>query len=101
MKIELEKLSKRLIKVKGTYPEFVRGVIDDCEHFKDKNPNITEQVLEYVKNNPNATPSDIIDYTSDCSGLPWADENDVWHRWDTIITEEEARRITQTEYFDD
>lgn len=101
MKNNLEKLKEKLRNVNDTYPEFVRGIIEYCEKYSEKNPQITEQVLKYVEENPNADSSAIIDYTDDCRGLPWGDDNGVWHRWDTIITEEEADRIVQTEYCDD
>ncbi len=97
----VETLKEKLNNVIDTYPEFVKGVIHNCEYYKDKNPKIAQQVLEYIQNNPNADTSDIIEYTSDCKGLPYGDDNGKWYRWDKEITEEEARRITQAEYCDD
>lgn len=99
--MKIEKLRQKLNNVSDAYPEFVKGVIHNCEHHKDKNPNIAQQVLEYIQNNPKADTSDIIEYTSDCKGLPWEDDDGVWHRWDAIITKKEAKRIVQTEYCDD
>lgn len=97
----IEKLREKLNNVSDTYPEFVRGILEDCEYYKDKNPHIAEEVLQYIDENPKADTSDITDFELYCIGIPWGDENGKWYRWDKEITEEEAKRITQEEYCDD
>lgn len=97
----IETLKEKLNNVSDTYPEFVRCVLEDCEDYKDKNPHIAEQVLRYIEENPKADSSDILDFESNCTGLPYGDDDGKWYRWGKEITEEEAIRITQTEYCDD
>lgn len=94
----IETLREKLNNVSDAYPNFVRCILEDCEDYKDKNPKIAEQVLQYIDENPNAQTSDILDFEMDCIGIPWEDDNGIWHRWNEIITEEEAKRIAQTEY---
>ena len=96
----IEILKEKLSNVSDTYPNFVRGIIEDCEYYKDKNPHIAEEVLQYIDENPNADTSDILDFEMNCIGLPWGDENGKWYRWGKEITEDEARQIAQTEYCD-
>ena len=97
----IETLREKLNKVSDTYPEFVRGILEDCEYYKDKNPHVAEEVLQYIDENPKADTSDILDYEMYRIGIPWGDEDGKWYRWDKEITEDEARRITQAEYCDD
>lgn len=100
MNDNVTKLRSLLENVSDTYPDFVNGVIGDCEHHKDKNPRALEQVLEYVEKHPDANSSEIIDAELTIVGLPYGDENGKWYRWDKEITEEEAQRIADKEYND-
>jgi hypothetical protein len=101
MKDTMVVLREKLENVSDSYFEFVDGILFDCEHDKDKNPNIAQQLLEYMNCNPDLSSSDILDYEMTLIGMPYCDDDGVWRRWDKIITEEEAYRIAQTEYCDD
>lgn len=100
----LNQLREMLISVSDSYDYFVLGVIADCKRSKKKYPekcsNITEQIIAYIEEHPKAKSSEIIEYTSNCCGLPWGDDEGVWHRWNEIITEEQAKQIVQSEYCD-
>lgn len=97
-----EKLRILLESVSDSYFDFVRGVLYDCERFKHKNPVIENQLIDFIENNPTAESSEILSFESVCIGIPYFDDSDgKWHRWDKIISEEEARAIVQKEYCDD
>ena len=79
----LNQLREMLISVSDSYDYFVLGVIADCKRSKKKYPekcsNITEQIIAYIEEHPKAKSSEIIEYTSNCCGLPWGDDEGVWH----------------------
>ncbi len=94
-------LESRLRKVNDSYPEFVLAMLLDCRLYSDKCPDLEQKLIEYIDNHPEADIEEVSDYEEDCIGIPWCDDEDVWHRWDKIISEEEAQRIAQEEYCDD
>lgn len=100
----IEYLKNLLMNVLDSYYYFVLGVITDCKRSKKKYPekcsNVTEQIIAYIEEHTKAKSSEIIEYTSNCYGLPWGDDEGVWHRWNEIITEEQAKQIVQREYCD-
>lgn len=100
----IEYLKNLLVNVLDSYYYFVLGVITDCKRSKKKYPekcsNVTEQIIAYIEEHPKAKSSEIIEYTSNCCGLPWGDDEGVWYRWNEIITEEQAKQIVQREYCD-
>lgn len=97
----LDLLAEKLNKVSDTYENFVSCIVFDCEYYKGKNPNVAEQILEYIEKHPDANSSDILDFEMTAIGIPYCDDNGVWYRWDKVISESEAKRISQEEYCDD
>jgi hypothetical protein len=102
MKKEIDVLKNMLENVNDSYFEFVDGIIFDCNHYEDKNPNIAKQLIEYMNCHPELSSSDILDYEGILIGLPYRNDDDgLWRRWNTVITEEQARQIAQNEYCED
>lgn len=93
----LNKLKSALKSVSDYYDDFYSGIIDRCEN----NPELTEHILNFMKDNPNANTSEILIDMMYFIGLPYCDDDGVWHSKDRIITEEEAIRISETEFCDD
>ena len=62
-----KKLLKKLLKnVPDTYPDFELDVETDCE----ENDKISNQMIEYMQNNPNATSSDVLEHLTSLEDLP-------------------------------
>ena len=51
-------LKQLLKKVPDAYPDFVNGMIA----FLEDEEEITERIIKYINNNPNATTSEILEY---------------------------------------
>lgn len=92
----LEKLKSELKSVSDYYDDFYSGIVDRCEN----NAELTEHILDFIKDNPDANTSEILIDMMYFIGLPYRDDNNVWHSKDRIITEEEAIRISETEFRD-
>lgn len=94
---QISLLRNKLENVENSYENFIRSMIDTCyEH-----NGFYDTLTEFIKNNPNATADDISEIQMEYIGIPFFDEKDgQWHRWDKIITEEEAARIAQNEFCD-
>lgn len=91
-------LRSELENVENSYDNFIRSMIDTCYEHKGFYNTLTE----FLKNNPNASADDISELQMEYIGIPFFDDKDgQWHRWDKIITEEEAARIAQNEFCDD
>lgn len=94
----IEKLRSLLEKVSDSYEEFVISILEDCESYKEFNPHLCENLIEYIEKYPDADSSEIIEADCYSIGLPWGDTNGKWYRWDEEITEEEAQRIVDEYY---
>ena len=92
----IEILREKLLNVSDTYTEFVESTIIICK--KHKKRKVVEQMIEYIDNHRLANASEISEFLMYCIGVPYCDDNGVWHRWDKIITEKEAYEISQLEY---
>lgn len=57
----MEELLSKLNNMKGSYYAFVSSVA----HYARKKPARLEAVLNFLNNNPDATPSDVIGFVSD------------------------------------
>ena len=70
----------------------------DGEHYKSKNPDVAVQLSRYIDKNPDMNASEILEYEGILIGMPYCDDDGIWRRWDTIITETQAQEIAQNEY---
>jgi len=93
----LEKLKSNLKSVSDYYDDFYLGIIDRCE----SNAELTEHILNFMEDNPDANTSEILIDMMYFIGLPYCDDNGVWHSKGKIITEEEAVRISEADFCDD
>lgn len=91
-----KKLRDLLEQVSDTYDNFVMGIMDDCIGNEDH----AQALINFIEEHSQANSSDISEFHLDYIGVPWCDDNEVWHRWNKIITEEEAQRIAQEKYCD-
>lgn len=62
----IKTLKKLLKNVPDTYHDFEMDVITSCE----ADDEIAEQIVEYMKRNPKATTSDILEYLTNIEDLP-------------------------------
>lgn len=97
MKQIYEKIKKLLEKTSEQYPGFTDSIIEELEHFHSKNPNAAYELCELLEHR-DLTASEVTLYESQLIGIPFPDENGVYHRWGMIISEEEAQKIIENEY---
>ena len=93
----LEKLKNKLKSVSDCYDDFYAGIVERCKG----NSELTEHILKFITDNPDSNTSDILIDMMIFIGLPYRDGSGQWHRWDKIISEEEAERIAQDEFCED
>ena len=55
----MEELRQLLLKVSDSYSDFVRGVMLDARN----NPDKIDELVKYIKDNPEAASSDIVKWT--------------------------------------
>ncbi len=92
------KLKKMLEKVEKSYPEFVDSIINDCARHGEE---LKEKIISFINENPSANSSDVLEYELYLIGLPYCDDNGIWHQKDRIITEQEAIEIVESQFHDD
>lgn len=93
----LEVIESELKNIKNAYPNFIEFTLSDIEDYKEINPHIAEQLLAFLTRHNNLSAGKVCEYMCYLIGLPY-EENGIWYRWDTVITEEEAERIVREEY---
>lgn len=63
---DADELKNLLRNVSDTYGDFVHGV---CASLSHEDPECTQDMIEFIKANPNATSSDIIEHLCELEGI--------------------------------
>ncbi|MGN1133329.1 MAG: hypothetical protein ACI4RN_02625 [Oscillospiraceae bacterium] len=95
---KLELLKEKLKNIGKSYDNFVSSMLVTSKTHK----GFADSLLKFLNDNPTADADDVSQFEMEYIGIPYFDESDgKWHRWDEIISEEEAKAIVQKEYCDD
>lgn len=63
---DMDELKSLLKNVLGTYGCFVHGV---CASLSHEDPECTQDMIDFIKSNPEATSSDVIEYLCELEGI--------------------------------